>query len=508
MKKTFTRIFAIAIAAMMIAIMVPFTAFAAGGGLKLKTSNANFKFDVYKIADVDDMGGITVVATNDAALNTLIEKRGSEENTAAIVAKCEKDATAGTLATKLETFNPTSTADSKEYAGKGFYFIKPVYKGTGTALVMKSMLYIVASNETEEFTVKAAKINDGQPTITKKITDADSKDFDTVNGEYATGQLNDVIEYTLNATVPGSATNPIAKYNIVDTYEAGITPDLTKANVTVKLNGTATDDFTITTGTGTFTIVMDPKLFATGTYDYTANPSAAVEVVFNATVNADATLGNDSNDNEDKLVYRNKYKDDGSTETVDDGSDDTPLDGPTVQVFCFGLKAVKVDGSGNPLKGATFQLTGPSGFGPYTTVSADATGEVWFKNVPVSSANLGAGNDRTYKVVETAAPSGYLLNKSVFSITLPALNVAPKTGVTDKDGASAVFELGTVTAPEGWNFDKTTGVFSLAKDIVNPKIFVPETGGAGTWMFTLGGAALILIAGAMFIVIKKKGTSK
>ena len=63
MKKSFTRIFAIAIAAMMIAIMVPFTAFAAGGGLKLKTSNANFKFDVYKIADVDDMGSVTVVAT-------------------------------------------------------------------------------------------------------------------------------------------------------------------------------------------------------------------------------------------------------------------------------------------------------------------------------------------------------------------------------------------------------------------------------------------------------------
>ena len=37
---------------------------------------------------------------------------------------------------------------------------------------------------------------------------------------------------------------------------------------------------------------------------------------------------------------------------------------------------------------------------------------------------------------------------------------------------------------------------------------MPETGGQGTWMFTLIGAGLILCAGVLFVIIMKKKAAK
>ncbi|MFQ9783984.1 MAG: LPXTG cell wall anchor domain-containing protein, partial [Ruminococcus sp.] len=48
----------------------------------------------------------------------------------------------------------------------------------------------------------------------------------------------------------------------------------------------------------------------------------------------------------------------------------------------------------------------------------------------------------------------------------------------------------------------------VTKTVKNVKITVPKTGGMGTTLFTICGASLIVLAGVMFVVLKRKKTSK
>ena len=83
--------------------------------------------------------------------------------------------------------------------------------------------------------------------------------------------------------------------------------------------------------------------------------------------------------------------------------------------------------------------------------------------------------DLTYYVKETAAPAGYNINDSVFTV----------------------------------NIDTTKGVTQVNGDAIpNYKPVVPETGGMGTMMFTIGGAALIACAGVLFLIVRKKKSAK
>ena len=107
------------------------------------------------------------------------------------------------------------------------------------------------------------------------------------------------------------------------------------------------------------------------------------------------------------------------------------------------------------------------------TKTTDGSGNVTF-------AKLGAG---TYKVKETAAPAGYNLNSSEYTVVISTTGVITVT----VDG-----ELSPVTTLEVPNYPVT----------------VPATGGVGTMMFYVGGAALIVCAGVLLFVLKRKKAAK
>ena len=98
----------------------------------------------------------------------------------------------------------------------------------------------------------------------------------------------------------------------------------------------------------------------------------------------------------------------------------------------------------------------------------------------------------------------FLLIPPYFLILLQKINeiyfiITQKTSVGAND---AQYELTGLT-----NAGDNTFAF-VTKTVENVKITVPKTGGMGTTLFTICGASLIVLAGVMFVVLKKKKTSK
>ena len=207
-------------------------------------------------------------------------------------------------------------------------------------------------------------------------------------------------------------------------------------------------------------------------------------VVFNATVNENATVGKTSNDNKVSLDYAND-----DTEIVEPG--------PTVQVFAFNLQVVKEDNGGQKLAGAKFDLFKADKTTKIATATSDDNGLVQFTKSG-KEIQLAAG---TYYVKETEAPEGYVLPTGEAAWT--EITVAPKITQKTSVGANdAQYELTGLT-----NAGDNTFAF-VTKTVKNVKITVPKTGGMGTTLFTICGASLIVLAGVMFVVLKRKKTSK
>ena len=489
MKKSFKRIFAIVIATMMIALMVPFSASADNSAdnsekvptLIITSSVPNFRFKVYKLATIKNNGEVST-SDNGEEIDNLVKAEGSDKNTQDLIKNCDDAYDNNTL---LNGLVETSVEGAYQYEGAGVYYIKPVYTGNGKPLVATSVIRVLKPNtDGETFSFDNTKLNEGNATIDKKITAVNGVETRALkNGEVATAQLGDQVNYKLEAVVPCSESKPITQYVLNDTYEKGLG---NLANVKVYLDGTKLDEDYYTlddqSDSKKFSVTINGNAFGD---DYFKNHnSAKVNVTFTLTINEEATKGTKSNDNSVTLTYQNK-----------DDSKSTTLPGPTVQVFCFGLQLNKVDGKSNPLQGAVFSLSDRN---LSKTATSDAKGVVLFDEFP-----LAAG--LKYTVTEISAPSGYILEGFSVEVTLPELDV--EQDGTDTETESPKYKL-TALSLDDWSFSADTGIFTRTQKVVNPAITVPETGGVGTWMFTLGGAALIVLAGAMFIVLKKKKTSK
>lgn len=112
----------------------------------------------------------------------------------------------------------------------------------------------------------------------------------------------------------------------------------------------------------------------------------------------------------------------------------------------------------------------------------------------------------TYWLVEAGVPQGFTQAKPI-QIVLKA-SAADKANL-DAVTSTAMYEGDTEDLLEMATTADTTSI-SLGKFIVrNQKGFdLPQTGSAGTWMFTVGGILLIAAAGALFLSSRKKNNSK
>ena len=514
--KTTKKIFAAVLAVMMIALMIPFSASAATVELNVTcdpnsvaTTEADktnyigtYVYEFYKLASVEvtkedgtpGAGTVTVVdaykdnaalvsAIKEATNNTTLNDKATNSKAQHIIAACESgDITwnstdaALTLTFKYDGTNnvPTQQITSLD---DGIYYVYCAQKPGTVKAVSGSLISLPYYNGTDwtydyDTVNLASKINVSGITVTKTVADSN------------VGTLKNA-DYTLTASTAGSTTNKVGTYAIVDNMDNALSLIDSTVKVYFVKDGVETaaadGDFTVVpnydykdaTGndaTATFAVVAsDALLQGDKFYGYDT-----IKVTFSAKVNADiAEKVTKDLPNTDGLYYGNEgnftYK---------------PFNN-TVNVATAGLDVTKVDGNATSTKiaGAEFTLYKDSA----------CTEAIAVDGVTVKATTTTNGNDKfcygsnefyftpdvTYYVKETKAPAGYNINSTIFKVTAVAKAYTPVGTV--ENGATVV------------------------KDY---PVTVPSTGGMGTMMFYVGGAALIACAGVLLFVLKRKKAAK
>lgn len=496
--KTTKKIFAAFLAVMMIALMIPFTASAAApngsytatyvcapNASTEKDKVGDYDFSFFKIADLNKTTGeYTVISTlsTNADLVNAVNAAASTEKSRNIIAACDaiyktSSASFGTAATTLSFTSADTTGKDVTLNDAGIYYIYCTKKPAKVTNVTNSLVALpYYSNNSWVTTTDQTTVNLASKVSTSPVTVTKTADKTNV------GHNDKTVTYTLTASTAGSLENKLTTYAITDTMDDALTLDKTSVKAWLikednsEISLTENTDFEVKENyaykngnadkTATFAVVFTSSRLNSEVF-YNAK---TVKVTYEANLNANAASKfAQALPNTDGLYYGNNS-----------GMNYEP--GQTVNVYTYGVNVEKVDGNTSAsLSGAVFTV--------YTDAAATNELKVDGKKVIATTGTDGKANfvlegstkafafdaDLTYYVKETAAPAGYNINDSVFTV-----NIDTTKGVTQVNGAA----------------------------IPNYKPVVPETGGMGTMMFTIGGAALIACAGVLFLIVRKKKSAK
>ena len=289
------------------------------------------------------------------------------------------------------------------------------------------------------------------------------KEVQTSAGDWGSennAKIGDTVEYKVEIKVADGA----QKYTVTDTMSKGLT--FNNSSLKVTANDAVTTDYTLTSTTNGFTLVL-PE-----TYVSTLTKGTTIIVTYNATLNKDAVIDGDGNANEVKLSYGNHQN--------------TVPSKVTTKSYQFDL--VKVDGTTNKLlDGAEFELADGNtklsfvkdddgNYRVAMTGEKDATTTITVKGGKVNIYGLAG---KTYTLTETKAPDGY--NKLVTSETVNLAD-GSKTHATIVD---SVYKDGGVV------IENHAGTV------------LPSTGGMGTTLFYVIGGGL-MVAAVVLLVTKKR----
>lgn len=379
------------------------------------------------------------------------------------------------------TKQATATASGSNYTATfsgldfGYYLVKPYASGEkdGSTRGTDAMLISVV-DENATITLKNT-----YPTVDKKVENSKG------NG----AQVGDKVTFTLTSKVPDTSEFDHYTFKLLDTMSQGLTFNR-DAEITIggtKL--TAGTDYTVTPPStdNNNTVTFDLSTYIkpeSGTS--AAKAGDTITVTYSATLNEKAetsTTGN-GNTNSAKVQYTN------GPNTTDFG-ESTPSETHT---YTFGFDLKKVDGDNQALAGAKFSLykkgsteaiqfvTAADGAYRVAT-NADAGEKVTEVETPESGIIKFTGlDDGEYTLKETQAPTDY--NKA-------ADTEIKITAKYETDGT-----LGTWTVTNKGNDGFVT--------IVNRKgTLLPSTGGMGTVVFTVAGAAVV-IAGVAWTIARRR----
>lgn len=494
--KTTKKIFAAVLAVMMIALMIPFSASAAesySAKYKLAVDATdtdkvgNYTFSFFKIADLNLTTGEYTSTINNTVLEDAVKGTYSDAKSQQILTACDNlyktdKAAFGTAATTI-SFSSTVTEATATVTDPGLYYVYCTSKPAKVTGVQSSLAALPYFNGTEYVSVDQTEYNLAEKVSTSSVT------VDKTADKTYVGDNNKTVTYTLTASKAGSIDNQLTKYAIVDTMDEGLT--FNENSVVVKYDGTG-DALTLGTdysieknytytgkngeATATFAVVFKSATLESENF-YNAD---TVVVTYTADLNEKAKL-NTAIRNTDGLVYGN------DAETNFESGKNSP------DVFTYGMKVVKVNGNDTTQKlaKAKFQIFTDAEAKTPLTVKVDD------KNVNVVAETGDNGEaifvlegttttfkfdaTQTYYAKEIAAPADYNLNSSVFKVNIDKSKEYTFVGNVTVDGNNAV---------------------------ANYPVTVPKTGGMGTMMFYVGGAALIACAGVLLFVLKRKKAAK
>ncbi len=299
-------------------------------------------------------------------------------------------------------------------------------------------------------------------------------------------QIGSEKNYKITSFVPTYPSNyKDITYTITDKMSKGLTLNDTSINVMVGntaviVDGVVKEEFKSYFKTFNITVNEDGTTTTTFDFNYDALKAAAlvgqpVTITYTAKINENAVV-NSPNKNQAELDYT----------TSPDGSTTGGIITDETETYTYGLDLLKLDGSNKTttLAGAKFEIRDDKN----NLVGTVTTGE----NGKATFQGLGEG---TYTITEIEAPSSeYALLDGPITIKITAdVNNKANCTVELVNGNNEIVD--NVTVENG----------TISFDVYNYKgINLPETGGMGTTIFMIGGAALILLAGVILVVYSKK----
>ncbi len=433
------------------------------------------------------------------------------------VAMTETDATGHTSADQLEQglylIVETRVPENVTSTCNPFFVSLPMTTIDGTAWNYDVTVYPKnqTGNPTLDKTVREAKDSTGKNT--GSLTDIKDGYAHT-----ATASVGDVVDYQIISTLPTitSKASALSEYTYVDTMSKGIRYNKNDVVIEFFKDSGCTDKITTwDESSGKFTVAYDDaqnimtiRMTDTGLAEineaaivYTDSvkrgySDCTMRITYAATLTADAKMGDTDNPNGVVLTWRrtnNTYFD-----TLKD----------CCHVYTYGIDVLKQfsDNGGN-VRNVKFRLHNDTDDcyiiaeqkdGVYyakglTAKKSDAT--TFIPNAQGHIVVKGLEDD-AYSLTEIATDKGYVLLKESVKIVI----TTKENGACEKCGAKLLTASATVN---GKDVTMTDGNAIVPLTVINnPGFDLPKTGGYGTWMFTIGGVALL--SAAAFIVVKSR----
>ena len=367
----------------------------------------------------------------------------------------------------------------------------------------------------------------GNPTLDKTVREAKNStgkntgsltDIKDGYAHTATASVGDVVDYQIISTLPTitSKASSLSEYTYVDTLSKGIRYNkndvviefFKDAGCTGKIATWAENSGKFTVGYDDTANTMTIRMTDTGlseineaTTVYTDSvkrgySDCTMRITYAATLTADAQMDDTDNPNEVELTWRR----------TNDTYFDTLKD--CCHVYTYGIDILKQfsDNGGN-MKNVKFRLHNDT---DDCYIIADLKDGIYYAKgitskksdattfIPNSSGHIVVKGleDDAYSLTEIATDKGYVLLKEAVKIVIKT----SENGQCEKCGAKLLTASATVN---GKDVTMTEGNAIVPLTVVNnPGFDLPKTGGYGTWMFTVGGVALL--GAAAFIVVKSR----
>ena len=367
----------------------------------------------------------------------------------------------------------------------------------------------------------------GNPTLDKTVREAKNStgkntgsltDITDGYAHTATASVGDTVDYQIISTLPTitSKASSLTEYTYVDTLSKGIRYNKNDVVIEFFKDAGCTDKITTwAEDSGKFTVAYDDaqnimtiRMTEAGLSEiseaatvYTDSvkrgySDCTMRLTYAATLTADAKMGDTDNPNEVVLTWKRT-----NTTYFDTLKD-------CCHVYTYGIDVLKQfsDNGGN-VKNVKFRLHNDT---DDCYIIADLRDGVYYAKgfaakkadattfIPNSSGHIVVKGleDDTYSLTEIATDKGYVLLKDAVKIVIKT----SESGQCEKCGTKLLTASATVN---GKDVTMSEGNAIVPLTVVNnPGFDLPKTGGYGTWMFTIGGVALL--STAAFIVIRSR----
>ena len=367
----------------------------------------------------------------------------------------------------------------------------------------------------------------GNPTLEKTVREAKNStgknngsltDITDGYAHTATASVGDTVDYQIISTLPTitSKASSLSEYTYVDTLSKGIKYNKNDVVIEFFKDAGCTDKITTwNENSGKFTVTYDDtantmtiKMTEAGLNEINESESVytdsvkrgysdgTMRITYAATLTTDAQMGDTDNPNEVVLTWKR------TNTTYFDTLNDC------CHVYTYGVDILKQfsDGKGN-IQNVKFNLYNDTD--DVYIVAEQKDGVYYAKGIAAKKADAttfvpnSSGHiivkgleDDTYSLVEVATDKGYILLKDAIELVIKT----SENGQCEKCGAKLLTASATVN---GKDATMTDGNAIVPLTVVNnPGFDLPKTGGYGTWMFTVGGVALL--GAATFIVIRSR----